>query len=357
MEETEEFDKKMMRRCIFLAEKGLGHVAPNPMVGCVITIGKTIVSEGWHAKFGEQHAERMAIGNLPTSLLNRMHEATLYVNLEPCAHEGKTPPCAPLVASMGFKRVVIANKDPFKQVNGKGIEILKDSGIEVKTGVLEKECRWLNRRFFTLQEKGRPYVILKWAQSSDDFIARVDSKNKPIKTIISNKLSLLQTHRMRANEMSILVGSGTVMCDDPMLTVRNCNGENPIRLVVDKDLECPMSAHVFDGSVQTIVYNSKKSETAKWGEWVKLDFSENIIPQLLADLGKRSISSMIVEGGYQTLQSFIDSGMWDECREEVATEMILTQGVPCPKLKEKEEFRSDNFEGHSIKWYRNPMEF
>ncbi len=350
------FDERMMRRCFFLAEKGLGFVAPNPLVGCVITLGEEIVSEGYHAAFGEAHAERAAIANVPVEMMGKMREATLYVNLEPCAHFGKTPPCAPLIAEMGFKRVVISNRDPYKEVNGRGIEILKAAGIEVTEGVLEEQGRRLNRRFFTMQEKGRPYVILKWAKSADDFIGILDSKGKAKRTRLSNDISKLMVHRMRAYESAILIGTQTAVIDNPLLTVRLCKGQNPVRLLIDKDLIVNETSNIFSNDAKTIVYTEAASEEKEWGERVHVDYDDKggvSIPQIFEDLAKRGLSSVIVEGGSATLQSFIDQGYWDEARVETASEIVLTRGIQAPVLKNNEVFRQDNFEGHTIEWHRH----
>lgn len=349
------FDERMMSRCFFLAEKGLGYVGSNPLVGCVITLGDRIVAEGYHAHFGEAHAERAAIANIPVEMMDKMKDATLYVNLEPCTHFGKTPPCAPLIAEMGFKRVVISTRDPFQKVNGSGVALLKAAGIEVTEGVLEERGRQLNRRFFTWQEKGRPYVMLKWAKSADDFIGRLDSKGRPMRTRLSNKTSMLMVHRMRSYEMAILVGTMTAVIDNPLLTVRLCKGENPTRILIDKDLIVKEDANIFSNDARTLVYTEAPSQEMSWGERVQVEFNERgiAIDQVFDDLSARGISSLIVEGGSQTLQSFIDQGKWDEARVEIASDVVLTQGIVAPMLKDNEVFRRDNFEGHIIEWHRH----
>ena len=314
-----------MQRCIDLARIGRGDVAPNPMVGSVIVFEDKIIGEGYHQFYGKEHAEVNAINNVKDkSLLNK---STIYVSLEPCAHFGKTPPCADLIIKNSFKRVVIGCSDSFAEVSGKGVQKLKDAGIDVKIGVLDKECRDLNKRFFTFHEKKRPYIVLKWAQTKDGFIdkKRKDSIQK-INWISSPETKLL-VHKWRSEEQGILVGKNTVLKDDPTLTVREMSGKNPVRIILDSQLSIDSSAKVFNYESKTIIFNLLKEDKIDNLEWIKL---QNLEVQTILDaLYKNNIQSVFVEGGSSTLQSFIDRNLWDEARVIVG-ETIFEEGVIAP---------------------------
>ncbi|MBL0342066.1 MAG: bifunctional diaminohydroxyphosphoribosylaminopyrimidine deaminase/5-amino-6-(5-phosphoribosylamino)uracil reductase RibD [Bacteroidetes bacterium] len=302
-----------MRRCIELAAKGSGFVAPNPMVGAVLVGNGNIISEGYHKFFGGPHAEVNALDIVTDRQL--LSNITLYVNLEPCSHFGKTPPCANLIISKGISKVVIANTDPNPKVNGNGVKILRDSGVEVITGVLEKEGLELNKRFFTFHTVKRPYIILKWAQSADGYIAPLPANNLEHKiTWISGASSRLLVHKWRSEEHSILIGSNTAKYDNPKLNVRGFEAQNPIRIIFDPNLELPPTLNIFDHKVKTILFNNKKSGTQKNLEFVKINKNQNSISDVLTLLYERSILSVLVEGGAYTLNKFIKSGMWDEAR-------------------------------------------
>ncbi|MCZ8133939.1 MAG: bifunctional diaminohydroxyphosphoribosylaminopyrimidine deaminase/5-amino-6-(5-phosphoribosylamino)uracil reductase RibD, partial [Algoriphagus sp.] len=282
-----------MRRALELAEWGRGYVSPNPLVGCVIVHGERIIGEGWHREFGGPHAEVHAIKAVENQSL--LSESTVYVTLEPCAHWGKTPPCANLLVEKKVKKVVIAATDTNPLVGGKGIEILKKADIEVETGILEKEARWQNRRFFTQIEKQRPYVILKWAQTQDGFVARENFDSK----WISNSQSRQLVHKWRAEEDAILVGKNTAAYDNPRLDVRDWAGKNPVRVVLDSNLELSTSLNLFDQSIPTLVFNMVKAAAEENLEWI-------YVPQITAEailqeLQFRKIQSLIVEGGSQVL--------------------------------------------------------
>lgn len=296
-----------MRRALELAESGRGFVSPNPMVGCVIVHGDQIIGEGFHEIYGGPHAEVNAINAVKKPEL--LSESIAYVSLEPCAHWGKTPPCANLLVEKGLKKVVIGALDSNPLVGGKGVEILRNAGIEVVTGVLEKESRLQNRRFFTQIEKKRPYVILKWAQSKDGFVARSDYSSK----WISNARSRQLVHKWRAEEDAILVGKNTANYDNPSLTVRDWIGKNPLRLVIDPKLELPENLNLFDQTVPTICYNTVKSEKSDNLEFVKLEPGFEL-REILDDLNSRKIQSLIVEGGSFVLNKFIEEDLWDEAR-------------------------------------------
>lgn len=300
-------DHTYMRRALELASNGLGNVSPNPMVGCVIVCDDKIIGEGWHMKYGEAHAEVNAINSVKDkSLLQR---STVYVTLEPCSHHGKTPPCADLLIKSKVKKVVIANVDSNPLVGGKGIEKLKAAGIEVETGLLDEEGRELNKRFFTFIEKKRPYVILKWAQTADGYIARKDYDSKWISGEESRKL----VHKWRSEEDSIMVATHTAKYDNPRLDVRDWSGESPVRIVIDKKLELPASLNLFDGSVKTLCYNMVKNDKLDNVEYVKVD-EQDMLDNILSDLYNRNIQSLIVEGGAALHKNFIDEYIWDEAR-------------------------------------------
>jgi diaminohydroxyphosphoribosylaminopyrimidine deaminase / 5-amino-6-(5-phosphoribosylamino)uracil reductase len=322
-----EQDQLWMRRALELAQLGRGSVSPNPMVGCVIVHQGQIIGEGYHQRYGEAHAEVNAIRSVENPAL--LSQSTAYVTLEPCAHWGKTPPCANLLVEKGLKKVVIAAIDSNPLVGGKGIEILKNAGIEVETGVLESEARWQNRRFFTQIEQKRPYVILKWAQTLDGFVAKNDFSSKWISGSQSRQL----VHKWRAEEDAILVGKNTALHDNPSLTVRDWVGGSPLRLVIDARQELPRSLHLFDGSVPTRCYTSSRSGTFDTLEFVALgpDFT---MAEVLADLGKSKIQSLIVEGGSQVLRQFIELELWDEARVFTGN-TTFGSGISAPVLNQK----------------------
>ena len=272
--------KKFMKRCLELAKNGLGLVYPNPMVGSVIVYKDTIIGEGWHQKAGSPHAEVNAIDSVKNKAL--LLESTLYVNLEPCSHHGRTPPCADLIISNGIKKVVIGTVDTNSQVGGKGIKRLREHGVEVVVSVLEDAGRELNKRFFTFHEKKRPYVILKWAQSSDGYIfPDAAGVQKGLPFWISNSYSLQRVHQWRSEEASILVGKHTVQLDNPKLNVRDFAGNSILRIAIDRKLELATSLNFFDGSNETIIYNELKDETIDQLSFVRLDFSKDLITQIM----------------------------------------------------------------------------
>lgn len=318
-------DELYMHRCIQLARNGLCGAPPNPMVGAVIVCDGKIIGEGYHAKCGEAHAEVNAIRSVKNPEL--LKRSTIYVSLEPCAHHGKTPPCADLIVEKQLKRVVVGCQDPFAKVNGKGIEKLRNAGIEVKVGVLEEACLELISRFVTFHAQKRPYITLKWAQSSDGFIDYNRSEGEAVK--LSNDLTRMLVHKRRSEHTAILVGRRTALLDNPSLTIRDWHGKTPLRLVLDKDLSLPSTLHLFDGSVPTIVFTGKEKEPYNNVEYIRLDFSTLILPQMMEVLYARNIQSLLVEGGSQLLQSFLDENMWDEIFVEEAP-FILQDGVKAP---------------------------
>lgn len=317
-----------MQRCFQLALKGIGYVAPNPLVGCVVVHENKIVGEGYHEKFGEAHAEVNAIKNISDKSL--LTNSTLYVNLEPCAHHGKTPPCADLIIENKIPRVVIGCSDSFSEVSGKGIEKLRASGIDVTVGVLEKESRKLNERFFTFHEKQRPFVILKWAQSADGFIDIKREKNQKGIVWISEPGTKTLVHQWRHEEAAILVGWKTIATDNPHLTCREVSGKNPVRIIIDQDLRLDYNAfHVGDRSAKTIVLTTKKVIGDENLQFISPDnFS---VQAILKELWELDLQSVIVEGGRTTLQHFIGCDLWDEARIITGTGSLM-QGEQAPQL-------------------------
>ena len=342
--------EKYMYRCLELAETGAGNVSPNPMVGCVIVHENTIIGEGFHKKYGQAHAEVNAINAVKNHKL--LKESTLFVSLEPCAHYGLTPPCSDLIVQKKIPRVVIGTIDSFAKVAGKGIERMKNAGIDVQVGILENECRELNKRFFTFHVKKRPYIFLKWAETTDGFIDFERSKNEfGEPSWITGEKALVRVHQMRAEEDAILVGTNTALKDNPSLTVRHCEGRNPVRLVIDNHLRLPKNLNLFDGSVKTIVLNSIKNEEAGFTEFVKIDFHEKILPQILRILYQRNLQSLIVEGGKQILDSFIKENLWDETFRFVGNK-LFTNGIMAPKVS-GEIIHSEKINSDQLIIYKN----
>ena len=317
-----------MHRCIELARLGAGSVAPNPMVGAVLVYQNRIIGEGYHMQYGKPHAEVNCINSVKDADKHFIPQSILYVSLEPCAHFGKTPPCADLIIRYQIKKVVIGCRDPFKQVDGKGIEKLKEAGIEVITPVLEKECIDLNIVFFTYYTKHRPYIIIKWAQSADGKIASSDFSRVHISNEISNRL----VHQWRSEIMSILVGTNTALHDDPTLTTRLWKGKNPVRLVVDMDLSLPGTLKIFGTDARTIIFNAVKHEEIDNLLFYQVVESDNLIQQICHALYQLNIHSLIVEGGARLIQSFLDEGMWDEARVITNTQLTIPNGLPAPKI-------------------------
>ncbi len=321
-------DEIYMRRCLELAKLGIGTTAPNPMVGSVIVYEGKIIGEGYHKKCGEAHAEVNAINSVKNPEL--LEKATLYVNLEPCAHHGKTPPCSDLIVRKKIPRVVIGCVDSFAKVAGKGIEKLKKGGCDVTLGVLEKESRWLNRRFFTFHEKKRPYIILKWAETKDGFI---DKKRKSEETVeqnwITNQLSKKLVHKWRTEEAAFMVGRKTVKKDNPQLTVRDWVGRNPARIVLDQKLKLSKDLKIFDNQSNTLIFNAKKEEQKDNLHYLKIDYEKDVLAQLMQRLYELEIQSVVVEGGEQLLSGFIKKNLWDEARIFVGNKYFKA-GVRAP---------------------------
>lgn len=336
-----------MQRCFQLAEKGLGAVAPNPVVGAVLVHNGRIIGEGYHRHYGEPHAEVNAIRSVREADRHLIPESTIYVSLEPCAHHGKTPPCADLLIRERVKEVVIANRDPFPDVNGKGIEKLKAAGIKVTVGVEEAKGWQLNRRFFTFHTKHRPYVVLKWAQTADGFIGSADNERMLISDQLTNRL----VHQWRSNEAGILVGRKTAAADNPKLDNRFWSGRPPVRLILDPNLKLPPELALFDRNFKTIVLNLLRGDE-KGSEhllYKKINPELTLPAAILKALYEEKLQSVLIEGGRETLQSFIDAGLWDEMRVITNTGMLSGKGVPAPvmgaaALQQTDFIRKDKIE-------------
>jgi diaminohydroxyphosphoribosylaminopyrimidine deaminase / 5-amino-6-(5-phosphoribosylamino)uracil reductase len=317
-----------MQRCLDLALLGMGNVAPNPMVGCIIVHDGIIIGEGYHEKFGGPHAEVNAIRSVRNpELLTR---STLYVSLEPCAHFGKTPPCSELIIENRIPHVVIGTVDPFAKVSGKGIERMQNSGIKVDVGVFEKECREINRRFFTFHEKKRPYILLKWAQTLDGFI---DTDRTEIQhpTWITNAFAKRLVHKQRSEESAILIGTNTAEFDNPALTVREWTGNQPVRMVIDRAGRLNPDLHIFDDKAPTLVFTSLSKQETGSMKFITLDFDRDILPQILSELYERNILSVVVEGGSILINSFLQDNLWDEAFVYTGNQ-FFGKGVAAPNI-------------------------
>lgn len=338
-----------------LANKGMGQTYPNPLVGSVIVYERMIIGEGWHRKPGEAHAEVNAINSVEDRSL--LKKATIYVSLEPCSHFGKTPPCSDLIIAMGIKKVVVAMPDPFKEVRGRGIKKLMEAGCEVVVGVLDEQCSWLNRRFLTFHLKNRPYIILKWAQSEDDYIAPSTDREERKPVWISNKYSKRLVHKWRAEEQSILIGTNTAIADNPQLTTRLWEGNNPVRIILDRQGRIPVNSAVFSPGVKTIILTGVNG--SDFGDRSKdlpniifreIDFSKEIGNQVCKVLYNEDIQSVIIEGGSRTLQTFIDENLWDEARIFTG-KITIKKGIKAPefsgKILSEEKIASDTLQIYS----------
>jgi diaminohydroxyphosphoribosylaminopyrimidine deaminase/5-amino-6-(5-phosphoribosylamino)uracil reductase len=323
--------EKYMQRCIQLASLSAGSVSPNPMVGAVIVHEGLIIGEGYHQLYGQAHAEVNAVNQVLQRFDNAdelLKRAIIYVSLEPCAHYGKTPPCADLIIKYQIPQVVIGCRDPFEQVNGNGIEKLTGAGIEVISGVLEADCKWLNRRFFTRIQKKRPYIILKWGQTNDGFFAREDKSQYWITGDESRRL----VHKWRGEEDSILVGKNTVSVDNPQLNVRYWPGKSPKRVVIDRRLELSHELHIYDQTVETLIFNEVKTDIKGKIKYIALEDFDRFVPQyILYQLYLQDIQSVIIEGGAYTLNTFIEAGLWDEARIFTG-KAVLKQGLKAPLI-------------------------
>jgi len=337
-----------IKRCIELAELSKGYTAPNPMVGAVLVYEGRIIGEGRHERYGEAHAEVNCLDSVREEDRGLTGDSIMYVNLEPCAHYGKTPPCAVRLAEEKVKKVVIANEDPFEKVGGKGIDILRSAGAEVVTGVMTNAGAWLNRRFFCFHTKQRPYIILKWAQTARGFFAPTDRSTYKI----TNKQSQQLLHKWRSEEAAIMVGYQTALKDDPQLTARLWDGRQPLRVVLDRKLRLPTSHHLFDGAAETWIVNEQKDGDGPNVKLLQLSFGDQLLPQLMSELHEADKLSLIVEGGAQMLSSFIELNLWDEARVFTGHDH-LEEGISAPVLKNESVAFETNIGGDQLRVYTN----
>jgi len=339
-----------MQRCIELAKLGAGNTAPNPMVGAVLVHENRMIGEGYHRTYGQAHAEVNCINSVQQDDEPLISKSTLYVSLEPCAHHGKTPPCADLIIRKKIPRVVIGCRDPFSQVNGKGIEKLNAAGIETITGILEKECVDLNKRFFCFHTKLRPYIILKWAETANHQMANADRS----RLIISNEFSNSLVHKWRSEEAAILVGTNTALFDDPSLTTRmGWENQNLIRLVIDMNLRLPGSLKIFNRDARTIIFNNSRHEVTQHITYYKLNPEGALIEDLMHALYQLNILSVLVEGGPRLLQSFIASGSWDEARIIKNENLTIAGGLNAPSLHDAGLTMRENYFSDAVHYYKH----
>ena len=339
-----------MHRCFQLALLGAGHVAPNPMVGAVLVYNDSIIGEGYHQQYGQAHAEVNCINSVQPEDQHLVEKSTMYVSLEPCAHFGKTPPCADLIIKRKIPSVVIGCSDSFKEVAGKGIQKLLDAGVNVTTPILEQEAIELNQRFFTFHNKHRPYIILKWAQTANRQIGNADNS----RLLITNELTNRKVHQWRSQEASILVGTNTALKDDPSLTNRLWTGSNPLRLVIDTELKLPPHLHLFDGTQKTIIFNFIEQADKGALLYQKISAGEALVPQLLSAVYKREVQSVLVEGGAKMLQSFIEADCWDEARIITNTELISAPGIAAPVLTNAALASEERVGADTIQYFKHP---
>lgn len=344
-------DQNYMHRCIKLARLGSGNVAPNPQVGAVLVHNGRIIGEGYHQQYGQAHAEVNCINSVKTEDQPLISESVLYVSLEPCAHFGKTPPCSDLIIQKKISKVIIGCRDPFSEVDGKGIEKLQKAGVEVISGVLEQECKELNKRFFHFVTKKRPYIILKWAQTANGKMAADGDE----RLLISNEYSNRLVHQWRSEEAAILVGTNTAMKDDPSLTNRLWTGKSPVRMLLDMNLRLPGSLKLFDQQQKTIVFNGVKQEEKQSLVYYKLDGETDIIDQLLNASYSLGIQSILVEGGTQLLQSFLNSNNWNEARVITNNELNIDKGLNAPILTSSHLEIKEKINTDTIHYYTNQL--
>ena len=337
-------DEIYIKRCIELAQKATGKTYPNPLVGSVIVHNGKIIGEGFHEKAGQNHAEINAINSVENPEL--LKDSTIYVSLEPCSHFGKTPPCANKIIEIGFKEVVIGTLDSHEKVNGKGKNLIENAGIEVISGILEQECRELNKRFFTFHQKKRPFILLKWAESGDKFL---DQNFQP--TQIGNPLTKQFVHHLRSEEHAILVGTNTALNDNPSLTTRELSGRNPVRILIDFELKVPENFSIYNEEAPTLVLNTVKNSVEGNIQFIKTE-KDNFIESLMKILYEQQIQSVLVEGGSYTLQQFIDAGIWDEAIVIKNENLILGNGTKAPDFH-AENYKTENFRDNKVKFYKN----
>ena len=342
---------RYMLRCIELAKKGAGFVAPNPMVGAVLVYMDRIIGEGYHQEFGQAHAEVNCINSVKYEDKPLIEKSTLYVSLEPCVHVGKTPPCVDLILRNKITKVVIGSKDPFVEVDGKGIEKLRKEGVEVIEAIAEKEAKDLNKRFFTFYTNKRPFIILKWAQSRNHKIANADYSRVQITNDYTNSL----VHRWRSEEAAIMVGTNTALQDNPALNVRYWTGKNPVRLVVDLNLRLPHDLKIFDRQQMTIIFNAVKHTEEENLLFYKIEKTESLIAEIMKACYEMNIQSVLIEGGNKLAESFINEGAWDEARVIENTSMIINNGLRAPVLTNHHLIDTETISTDLISYYQNNL--
>jgi diaminohydroxyphosphoribosylaminopyrimidine deaminase/5-amino-6-(5-phosphoribosylamino)uracil reductase len=345
--------EKYMNRCLELARLGLGSTAPNPMVGSVVVVEDQIIGEGYHRKFGSAHAEVNAIEAVKIKEL--LKKSILYVNLEPCAHAGKTPPCSDLIIHSGIPTVITGTLDPHDVVSGKGINKLKSAGIKTLTGICKPQCIDLNKRFFTYHTRKRPYIILKWAQSEDGLIDVLREKAEPAQPHwISGEVSRKLVHKWRTEEQAIMVGTNTALLDNPRLNVREWKGKSPVRIVLDRSLRLPAHLNLFDNQNPTIIINEIKEEETGSCIYSKIPFNSNLLPAIMKLLFDRGIQSVLIEGGKQLLESFIACSLWDEARIFTGRD-AFGAGIIAPSIESRTKIQTFIGDDHLTIMYNNPL--
>ncbi len=342
-------DLQYMHRCIQLAKSGAGYVAPNPMVGAVLVHEERIIGEGYHQEYGQAHAEVNCVNSVSEEDKHLISSSTLYVSLEPCSHYGKTPPCSTRIIHERISKVIIGCRDPFKEVAGKGIEQLQNAGVDVAIGVLENDCKELNKRFLTFHIQHRPYIILKWAQTANGKIATLSNE----RLFITNEFTNRAVHKWRSEEMGILIGTNTALKDNPELTNRLWSGKNPVRLIVDMHLRLPSSSKIFDQQQPTIIFNALRHEENGNVRYYQVTEDVSIVHQILNACYQNNIQSIIVEGGAKLLQSFIDEDLWDEARIITNEILHIENGLPSPELSNYKFSHSENIFTDRISYYYN----
>lgn len=344
-----------MQHALGLAALAAGQVAPNPMVGAVLLAEGRIIGQGYHQRFGGPHAEVVCLHSVKPADRHLIPHSEMLVTLEPCAHQGKTPPCADRLIREGIPRVWIACRDPFPQVDGKGIEKLRNAGVDVRVGILEKEAQELNRRFFCYHTQQRPYIILKWAETADGFMARppkAEWKGQEPALAISNSWSQRILHRWRSEEAAIMVGWRTAMADNPQLNNRYWPGPSPLRILLDKELRVPTDYHIYQ-DYPGLVYNQHRQGIQGSAELLKIEPGDDFLDNVLADLHRRGIQSVLVEGGAGLLQSFIQKGIWDEARVIRNNSLFIQQGLAAPVLPATSIISEQHWENDTHTFYRN----
>lgn len=336
-----------MQRCIQLAQLGAGNVAPNPMVGAVLVHNDRVIGEGYHERYGFAHAEVKCINSVQPNDEKLISTSTLYVSLEPCAHWGKTPPCADLIIQKQIPRVVVGCRDPFEKVDGKGIEKLKAAGVDVTVNICQKECEELNKRFFTFHTKHRPYILLKWAQTGDAKMAAADEN----RLLISNEFTNALVHKWRSEEAAILVGTNTALLDNPKLDNRLWSGKSPVRMVVDTKLRLPKSLHLFDNTKRTIVFNCLQQNEEDNVLYYKIDKQKNIAAAISDACYELNLQSVLIEGGAQLLKVFIDAGLWDEARIITNENLYVGEGLFAPDLQHHQLIKIERFFSDRVQYF------